>query len=338
MKIGINGFGRIGRAAFKIILERAAKGEDIEIVAINDLGDVENLAYLLKHDTVYGIYPHEVSSKGDKLLVDGVSYTVLSEKDPATLPWGELEIDVVLECTGVFTRTEDLKKHFDAGAKKVILSSPAKDDFTKTVVLGAEDVETGGEDIISNASCTTNCVTPIMRVLSQKFGVEKAMLTTVHAYTSTQSLVDGPAKKARRGRAAAQNIVPSSTGAAKATAKAMPQFESIFDGVALRVPVPSGSISDITALLKKNVTVEEVNQVLKDAENEEDLKGILKYTEDPIVSSDIVGSSYSAIVDSEMTRVVGGNLVKVMAWYDNEWGYSNRLIDMAQKMGREAVN
>jgi len=336
MKIAINGFGRIGRASFKIVLERIASGENIEVVAINDLGSKESLAYLLQHDSVYGNYGKSIEVTETGLSVDGVNIPVFSEKDPENLPWGKLGVDVVLECTGFFVTTELSSKHLAAGAKRVVISAPAKDEQTETKVLGGEDPEFASR-IVSNASCTTNCVTPVMRVLGAAFGIEKAMLTTVHAYTSTQSLVDGPNKKSfRRGRAAAVNVVPSTTGAAKATAKVVPSLNSIFDGVALRVPVKSGSISDITALVKKNVTVEEVNNALKKASEEGLFKGILSYTEEPLVSSDIIGSSYSSIVDGEMTRVVGGNLVKVMAWYDNEWGYSNRLVDMAISISKSS--
>ncbi len=329
MNIAINGFGRIGRAAFKILLDKKFNDNlDIDIVAINDLAPIESLAYLLKHDTVYRNYNRNVEFDAQSLTVDGYRIPHLSEKDPSQLPWSDLNVDLVFECTGFFTTSEGSKLHLDAGAKKVILSAPAKDDGFKTVVFGGE-VSTPDSNLLANASCTTNCVTPVIHVLDKYFGVEKALLTTVHAYTSTQSLVDGPNKKdVRRGRAAAQNIVPSSTGAAKATGKVLPQVNGIFDGVALRVPVPTGSMSDITALLKKDVTVEEVNNAFKEAQDTDLFRGILKYSEEPLVSSDIIQDSHSAIVDSMMTRVVGGNLVKVMAWYDNEWGYSNRLVEM----------
>lgn len=335
INIAINGLGRIGRAALKIILKKIEAGEQLNVVAINDLGDVESMAYLLKYDTVYGIYEKPVSASEGKLIIGDKEISYLSIKDPLELPWKDMNIDIVLECTGVFEKSEDAKKHLQAGARKVLLSAPAKDDGFKTQVFGAEDLSFEG-DLVSNASCTTNCITPVIRVLSAAFGVEKALLNTVHAYTATQSLVDGPAKKDfRRGRAAAQNIVPSSTGAAQATAKVMPEFETTFDGIALRVPVACGSISDITAVLKKDVTAEEVNNTFKEYQNRPDLKGILMYTEEQIVSSDIVGSSYSAIVDGLMTRVVGGNLVKVLAWYDNEWGYSNRLVEMAMQVANK---
>jgi len=329
MNIAINGFGRIGKAAFKIILERVALGANINVVAINDLGSSKALAYLLKRDTVYGTYAKEVSHTDRALIVDGKKYPLFSSKDPHELPWKDLNVDVVLECTGAFTKSEAARAHITAGAKKVLLSAPASDDGFKTAVLGEDDLDISG-NLISNASCTTNCITPVMHVLSRDFGVEKAMMTTVHGYTANQALVDSPDEKdPRRGRAAAQNLVPSSTGAAIATAKAMPRFEHIFDGIAIRVPVICGSISDITAVLKKNVTASEVNAAFNKAQNEDRFKGILLYSEEPLVSSDIIGSPYSAIVDGQMTHVVAGNFVKVLAWYDNEWGYSSRLVDMA---------
>jgi len=329
MNIAINGFGRIGRASFKIILERIAARENINVVAINDLASSKALAYLLKRDTVYGTYHKEISNTDRALIVDGKKYPLFNSKDPLDLPWKDLNVDVVLECTGAFTKSEAAKAHLTAGAKKVLLSSPAKDDGFKTAVLGEDDLDVSG-DLISNASCTTNSITPVMHVLARDFGVEKALMTTIHGYTATQALVDSPDEKdPRRGRAAAQNLVPSSTGAAIATAKAMPQFENIFDGIAVRVPVICGSISDITAVLKTNVTVDQVNNSFKKAQDEEKFKGVLKYSDEPLVSSDIIGLPYSAIVDGLMTHVVAGNFVKVLAWYDNEWGYSSRLVDMA---------
>ncbi len=335
MNIAINGFGRIGRAAFKIFLERKELGEDINIVAINDLVPAETLAYLLKYDTVYGRYPKQVTFEDENLVVNGVKYKHLMNKEAETLPWKDLAVDVVVECTGIFTSSEDARKHLNAGARKVVLSAPAKDDGFKTVVLGSGNYSLDS-DLISNASCTTNCITPVLSVLSRTFGVEKAMLNTVHAYTATQGLVDSPDKKdMRRGRAAASNIVPSSTGAAEATSKAMPEMANIFEGIALRVPVLCGSISDITAVLKKDVTIEEVNEAFIAAQSEKDYEGILKYTEDPLVSSDILQTPYSAIIDGTMTKVAGGNLVKVLAWYDNEWGYSSRLVDMTIKVGSQ---
>lgn len=335
MNIAINGFGRIGRATFKIILERVASGADINVVAINDLASAKALSYSLKYDSVYGVYDKKISFTDRALIVDGKKYPLFSSKDPLELPWRDLNVDVVLECTGAFTKSEAAKLHITAGAKKVLLSAPAKDDGFKTAVLGEDDLDLNG-DLISNASCTTNCITPVMHVLSRDFGVEKALMTTIHGYTASQSLVDSPDEKdPRRGRAAAQNLVPSSTGAAIATAKAMPRFEHIFDGIAIRAPIICGSISDITAVLKKDVTVEEVNEAFKKAQTEEKFKGILLYSEEPLVSSDIIGLPYSAIIDGLLTHVVAGNFVKVLAWYDNEWGYSSRLVDMAVVLSKQ---
>lgn len=329
MNIAINGFGRIGRATFKILLEKKDAGEDINIVAINDLGTIESLAYLLKYDSVYGRYGKVVKHEEGKLIVDGTEYKMLAVKEPLQLPWKDLNVDIVIECTGIFTESEKARQHLTAGAKKLVLSAPAKDDGFQTLVFGSDSM-TETTDLVSNASCTTNSITPVIRMLNDAFGVEKALLTTVHAYTASQSLVDGPSKKdLREGRAAAHNIIPSSTGAAKATGKAMPSMAGIFDGISLRVPVICGSISDITAVLKKNVTAEEVNAALKAASETPEMQKLVMYTEEPLVSGDIIKTSYSAIIDGEMTRVVGGNLVKVLAWYDNEWGYSNRLVEMA---------
>ncbi len=336
MKIAINGFGRIGRAAFKIILEHKDYDENLSIVALNDLGSNEALAYLLKYDSIYGNYDREVLATEKGLSVDGVEVPVLNEKDPEKLPWGQLGVDVVLECTGRFLTKELASKHLSAGAKRVVMSAPAKDELTPIKVLGGE-VPQFSSRIVSNASCTTNAVTPIMRVLEDTFGVEKAMLTTVHSYTASQSLVDGPNNRSfRRGRAAAVNLVPSSTGAAKATAKAMPSLQNSFDGVAIRAPILAGSISDVVVLLKKETIVDELNNAFIKASKMPLYENILSYTEEPLVSSDIIKSKYSAIVDGDMTRVVGGNLVKVMAWYDNEWGYTNRLVEMAISIGKSS--
>lgn len=333
MNIAINGFGRIGRATFKILLERIDRGEKINIVAINDLVEPSVLAYLLKYDSVYRGFEKTVVAETECLVVDGKRIKVFSEKDPANIPWGSLGVDVVIESTGFFLTTELASKHLVGGAKRVVISAPAKDDQIETKVFGGE-APSFSSRIISNASCTTNCITPVVRVIDAAFGIEKAMLTTVHAYTASQELVDGPnPKDLREGRSAAVNMIPSSTGAAKATSKVVPSMANVFDGVAIRVPVISGSISDITMVLKRDVSVDEINNALKNASNSDGYKGILGYTEDPIVSSDILGSTYSSIVDAKMTRVVGGNLVKVMAWYDNEWGYSNRLVDMAMSIG-----
>jgi len=331
MKIAINGFGRIGRAAFKI----AVKKQEAQIVAINDLTDTRTLAYLLKYDSVYGRYDKTVSYDEKHLIIAGKKIPVFAEKDPAKLPWKKLNVDVVLECTGVFENKEALNKHLQAGAKKVILSAPAKDDTT-TLVFGTEltKQKLGKEKIISNASCTTNCIAPVMQILHSNFGIDKAIMSTVHAYTATQKLVDGPdAKDLRRGRAGALNMAPSTTGAAKATTLVIPELKNAFDGIAIRVPIICGSLSDITAVVKRPVTVEEINQTFIKMSKSSMYKNILGITgpDDELVSTDVIGTEYSAIVDLKYTRVVGGNLIKVLAWYDNEWGYSCRLVEMALK-------
>ncbi len=330
-RLAINGFGRIGRAAFKIAFER----DDVEVVALNDLTDNDTLAHLLKYDTAYGRYAHSVSSDGDSITVDGQKIAILEEPDPTKLPWEDMKVDVVIESTGRFVKAEDARKHIEAGAKKVVVSAPAKGEGVTTIVLGVNDgdIEDGG-DIYSNASCTTNCITPPATVIERAFGIEKAMMTTIHSYTSDQNIQDGPHKDLRRARAAAQNIIPTSTGAAVAAADALPSLKGIFDGMALRVPTVNGSLSDFTFLLKKNVTVDEVNEAFKQAATEPYFKGILEVTEDPIVSSDIIGNSHSSIVDLSLTQVVGGNMVKIIAWYDNEWGYSNRLVELVADIGK----
>lgn len=332
MKIAINGFGRIGRPVAEIMLENP----ELEIVAINDLGELENLAYLLKYDSAYGVYEREVDVENGALIIDGKEIKVFAEKDPSKLPWKELEIDVVLECTGFFTERAGAEGHLKAGAKKVIISGPTKDESIKTIVIGCNEDELSKEDdIISMASCTTNCIAPIMKVLEENFGIEKSLMTTIHSYTATQMLVDGPGgkKDMRRGRAAAQNTVPSTTGAAIAATLVLPSLKDKFDGMAFRVPTLVGSVSDVVAVLKKEVTKEELNNVFEKAEQNE-LKNILKTTDEPLVSSDIVGDAHSAIVQTDLTNVVGGNLVKVVGWYDNEWGYSNRLAELASMFGK----
>lgn len=332
IKVGINGFGRIGRNAFKIAFERP----DMEIVAVNDLTDTKTLAHLLKHDSSYGTYSHDVSFDDENIIVNGKKVRVLSEKDPAALPWGDMGVDVVIESTGLFTKIEDARKHLDAGAKKVVISAPGKSDEIKTIVLGVnEDTVTKEDQIISNASCTTNCIAPVMKVLEDNFGIEKAMMTTVHSYTASQRLQDAPAKDLREARAAAENIVPTTTGASKAAAKAIPSLEGKFNGLSVRVPTPVVSLSDITAVLKRDVTKEEINEVMKKAAKEPFYEGIIGVTEEELVSIDFRGNSHSAIVDLPLTDVVGGNLVKVVAWYDNEWGYSNRLVELTADFGRE---
>lgn len=330
VKLAINGFGRIGRAAFKI----AMTNQNIDVVAVNDLGDIEMLAYLLRYDSVYGRYAQTVEVQDGNLVVGGKTIKVLQEKDPTQLPWQDMGIDVVIESTGVFTDADKARTHIQAGAKHVIISAPTKSEELSTIVLGVNNQEAEGKDVISNASCTTNCAAPLMAILHGTFGIEKAMLTTAHAYTASQSLVDGPSKKdLREGRAAAINMVPTSTGAAIAVTKTMPDLAGKFDGVSLRVPIPVVSIVDITCVLKKNVTVEEVNDAyIQGAENPIN-HGILAVTDEPTVSSDYIGDPHSAIVDLAMTRVVDGNLVKVMAWYDNEWGYSNRLVEQVVEIG-----
>lgn len=331
LKIAINGFGRIGRNAFKI----AENTEGVEVVAVNDLADTKTLAHLLKHDSNYGIYHQEVGFDEQNIIVDSKKIRVYAEKDPSILPWKDLDIDIVVESTGLFTKKEDAQKHIDAGAKRVVLSAPAKGEDVPTFVIGAnEDKITAQDTIISNASCTTNCITPVMAVIEEHFGVEKSLMTTVHSYTASQRLQDAPAKDLREARNAAENIVPTTTGASKAAARALPQLKGIFDGMSIRVPTPVVSISDITFVSKKDTTIEEVNKVLADAASSDRLEGILAYTEDELVSIDYRGNSHSAIVDAKLTNVVGGNLVKVVAWYDNEWGYSNRLIEQVVNVGR----
>ena len=331
VKVAINGFGRIGRNAFKIAHDRS----DIDIVAINDLTATEVLAYLLKHDSNYGTYGHEVGFDENHIIVDGKKIKVTAEKDPTQLPWKELDVDVVIESTGRFTKKEDAGMHLTAGAKKVVISAPTKSADVETLVIGAnEDGLEHAGDIISNASCTTNSVAAVMAIMESIFGVEKAMLTTVHSYTATQALQDGPAKDLRESRAAAENIVPTTTGAAIAVTLALPQLKDKFDGMSIRVPSPVVSLSDITLLLKRDTTKDEINDVFKKAVKEPYFQGVLDVSEEPLVSKDYVGNSHSGIVDLLLTNVVGGNLVKVVAWYDNEWGYSNRLVELVADTGK----
>lgn len=330
-KVAINGFGRIGRNAFKIAFER----EDIEIVGINDLTDNKTLAYLLKYDSNYGIYDHKVSADDEGITVDGKKIKVLAEKDPALLPWKELGVDLVIESTGFFTDKEGAGKHLAAGAKRVVISGPTKSEGVDTIVLGANDEAIkGATEIVSNASCTTNSLGAAMAVLDAEFGVEKSLLTTVHSYTASQALQDAPKKDPREGRNAAENIVPTSTGAAIAVTKALPGLAGKFDGISMRVPTPVVSISDVTALLSKNVTVEEVNAAFVKASKQPYYQGILGVSDEPLVSKDYVGNSNSGTVDLALTRVVGGNLVKVCVWYDNEWGYSNRLVELVADIAK----
>lgn len=330
-KIAINGFGRIGRNAFKIAFERS----DLEITAVNDLTDTKTLANLLKHDSNYGAYQHEVDFDEQNLIINGQKIKVLAEKDPAKLPWRDLGVEVVVESTGLFVDPAKAKAHIDAGAKKVIISAPAKGEGAETIVIGVnEDKVAAAGGVISNASCTTNCITPVMAVLEAEFGIEKAMMTTVHSYTASQVLLDGPAKDPREARNAATNIVPTTTGASIAAAKAMPALEGIFGGMSVRVPTPVVSLSDFAVVTKRPVMVEEVNDAFKKAVANPYYQGILDVTEEELVSSDFIGNSHSAIVDLKLTSVVGGNLLKVVAWYDNEWGYCNRLVELTADVGR----
>ncbi len=339
IKVAINGAGRIGRAFYKIARERS----ELEVVALNDLGDIENIAYLLKYDSVYGVSNFEVGVKEDKsaLIVGGKEIKFISEKDPAKLPWKDLGIDVVVESTGLFTSYDKAKVHLDAGAKRVVVTAPMKDDPTgdipgATVLMGVNEDKLATCQITSNASCTTNAGSPLIAILDEALGIEKAVLNTVHGYTATQALVDGPSKKGfREGRAAAHNIVPSSTGAAIAVTKAFPKLEGLFDGISTRVPVIAGSIVDVTFISKRSTTAEEVNAILKKASGEPRWSGIFNATEEELVSTDILGSRFGSIADLALTRVVGGTLVKVMAWYDNEMGYTYTLVDHVAKLGAQ---
>jgi glyceraldehyde 3-phosphate dehydrogenase len=329
-RVAINGFGRIGRNAFKVAFERS----DLEIVAINDLTDDKTLAHLLKHDTNYGTYQHEVGYDEGHIVVDGKKIPVFAQKDPAALPWKDLKVDVVIESTGFFVDPAKAKAHIDAGAKKVVISAPAKGEGATTVVLGVnEDQLEGAAEIVSNASCTTNCITPVAAIIESNFGIEKAMMTTVHSYTASQVLQDGPAKDLREARAAAENIVPTTTGASIAAAKALPALKDKFGGLSVRVPTPVVSLSDFVIITKRKVTVEEVNEVFKKAAASPYYQGILAVTEEELVSSDFIGNSHSAIVDLSLTAVIDGNMLKVVAWYDNEWGYSNRLVEEVADLG-----
>lgn len=331
IKLAINGFGRIGRNAFKIAFER----RDVKIVAINDLTDTKTLAHLLKHDSSYGTYDRDVNFDEENLIVDGEKIRVFSEKEPKNLPWGEYQVDVVIESTGFFTDPKKAADHLEAGARKVVISAPAKGEGAKTIVIGVnEDTVTEDDKILSNASCTTNCIAPVMKVLEDNFGIEKALMTTVHSYTASQRILDAPAKDLREARAAAENIVPTSTGASKAAALTIPALKGKFDGLSIRVPTPVVSLSDITAVLKRDTTIEELQEIFKKAAKEPFYEGILGVSEEPLVSIDYRGNSHSSIVDLPLINVVGGNLVKIVAWYDNEWGYSNRLVELASDFGK----
>jgi len=334
-RVAINGFGRIGRNAFKIAFARP----DLRIVAINDLTDTRTLAHLLKHDSNYGAYKHDVSYDDTHIIVDGKKIIVTAEKEPQKLPWKKLKIDVVIESTGRFVKGEDAGLHVKAGARKVVISAPAKGDDSQvaTHVIGVNEdkLDTGKVNVYSNASCTTNCITPVAAVIEEAFGIEKAMMTTTHSYTASQALQDAPAKDLREGRNAAENIVPTSTGATIAAAKALPALEGVFQGLSVRVPTPVVSLADFTFLVKRDVTVEEVNAVLKKAAASPRFRHVLAYTEEELVSSDFIGNPHSSIVDSKLTNVVGGNMLKVVAWYDNEWGYSNRLVELVALVGKK---
>lgn len=329
-KIAINGMGRIGRAAFKVIMDHP----DLELVAVNDLVSSDNVAYLLNFDSVQGKYKHRVTAnEGDLSLDNGKKIKYLEERDPANLPWKNLGVDIVLECTGVFTEKAGLQKHIQAGAKVAILSAPPKDDVD-IVVFGVNTLDNNLE-IISCASCTTNCITPVMEIMNRRIGIKKATMTTIHAYTASQGIVDSPHKKWRRGRAGAVNFVPTSTGAAKATVKALPELEGKFDGSAVRGPVPAGSLSDINFIASRPTSVEEINNIFREEAKSERYKGILGASDDPLVSSDIIMDSRASIVDLEMTQVVDGDLVKVMTWYDNEWGYVNQMVREAADVAKK---
>jgi len=325
-KAAINGLGRIGRAVLKLVSDEPS----IELVAVNDLAEVEALAYLLRFDTVYGRYSKQVAIDQGELVIAGRKLRMLNVRDPSDLPWKKLGVELVFECTGAFTRRADLEKHVRAGARFVLLSAPSKGEGVDTVIHG---VNVPGSDpgIISCASCTTNCITPVVEVVGRRIGFKKAVMTTIHAYTSSQSLIDGPNKRVRRGRAAGANLVPTTTGAAQATALALPQYAGLFDGVALRAPIPVGSIADITFVTSRRTTVDEVNQILTEEAATDRYAGVLGVSRDPLVSSDIVADPRASIIDLELTRVIDGDLVKVMSWYDNEWGYANQLV-------REAVS
>ncbi|MEK7289444.1 MAG: type I glyceraldehyde-3-phosphate dehydrogenase [Planctomycetota bacterium] len=331
IKVGINGFGRIGRNVFRAIVERGG----IDVLAVNDLTDAKSLGILLKYDTVHGRFAGAIEAKEKSLLVNGKEVKLLMEKDPAKLPWRALGVDIVIESTGIFTSREDCAKHLEGGAKYVLLSAPAKDKIDATIVIGVNTKELKPEHkIVSNASCTTNCLAPLVKVLNDNFGMEKGLMTTVHAYTNDQRISDLVHKDLRRARAAAMNIIPTTTGAAKAIGEVIPSLKGKLDGLSLRVPVINGSVTDLVAMLSKDVTVETVNAAMKKAANGE-MKGILEYCEDPIVSSDIIGNAHSSIFDSALTYVIDKRMVKVVSWYDNEWGFSNRMIDLIELIAKQ---
>jgi glyceraldehyde 3-phosphate dehydrogenase len=329
-RVAINGLGRIGRATLKIVLDTP----ELDLVAANDLASSDDIAYLVRYDTVYGRYEHPVSSEPGRLSVNGTKVQIINERDPAKLPWGDLGIDIVFECTGAFTRADDLAKHIQSGAKTVILSAPAKSEDVPTIVHGVNIPGEASPQLISCASCTTNCITPVVEIIGRRVGISKAIMTTIHAYTSSQSLIDEVNKNKRRGRAGAANLVPTSTGAAIATAKALPQYKGLFDGVAVRAPVPVGSIADIVFVTTRQTTVEEINRIFSEESTTERYLGIVGVEQDPIVSSDIIKDPRASIIDLSMTQVVGGDLVKVMSWYDNEWGYACQMVREAARIAK----
>lgn len=333
--VAINGFGRIGRAAFKAMLERKTEAN---VVAINDLSDTKTLAHLLQYDSVYGKYEKKVDYTKDSLIIAGKKYKITAERDPELLPWKEMGVDIVIESTGIFRDKEGAGKHIKAGAKKVIISAPPKGDGIKNIVLGVNEDDFKKSDlIVSMASCTTNCLSPVTEVIRQNFGIAKALMTTIHSYTADQNLVDGSHKDLRRARSAAINIVPTTTGAAIATTKTIPSLKGKFDGMAVRVPTPVGSICDTVYLTKKNIDEEKVNQAIKKAASSARLKNIIAVTNEPLVLSDFIGNPASAIVDLSLTKVVGGNMLKIISWYDNEWGYSCRLADLVEYIGKKRL-
>ncbi len=333
MNVAINGFGRIGRATLKVLLSK-----NIKVVAINDLTDTKTLAHLFKYDSCYGIYDKKVEARKDALMIGGKEYQVLAERDPENLPWEKLKVDLILECTGIFRTKESASKHLTAGAKKVIISAPAKGDGVKSVVLGVNEEKIKKSDkIISNASCTTNCLAPVTKIIKDNFGIKKAMMTTIHSYTADQRIVDGPHRDLRRARAAAVNIVPTTTGAAIATTQTIPSLKGKFDGMAVRVPTPVASLVDMVCVTRKKVDTKKVNDVFKKAARSAKLKKYFAVSDEPLVSSDYVGNPASSIVDLSCTKVVDGDLLKIVSWYDNEWGYSNRLADLCEYLMKKKL-
>ena len=329
MKIAINGFGRIGRSVFRILNNR----ENIDVVAINDIFDKGALTYLLKYDTVMGRFPEEVSLEGDILKTQSQSVKLLAERDPASLPWNELGVDIVIESTGIFRQRDQLQYHINAGAKRVVLTVPSKDEIDYTVVLGVNDDGLMPEHkIVSNASCTTNCLAPMAKILNESFGIQMGVINTIHAYTNDQRLADVPHSDWRRSRAAAENVIPTTTGAARAVGKVLPELDGKLDGIAMRVPVPDGSVVDLNVRIDKEVTIDEVNDVIRSASESGPLKNVLQYSNLPVVSTDIIGNPHSSIFDAPFTRVIEGNFVKTLNWYDNEWGYSNRVVDLLETL------